>query len=262
MELVQAIVLGAVQGVTEFLPVSSSGHLILFPELFGWAPQGIVFDVTVHVATLCAVFIALRKDIMSVVRGVMKGDKASRLLVIKIFAATIPIVIVGGLWGSFFETFRSTDVVAVSLIIWGVLLGLADRYTALMRGQVAELTKVRWWQAMLIGAIQVFALIPGTSRSGATMTAGLLSGVDRATAARFSFLLAIPAILGAATTTAFDVAQTGLDLPVESLLAGFVSALIFGILAIQLLLIILRRSTFLAFAIYRVALGVFLLLYL
>ncbi len=262
MDVLQAVVLGAVQGLTEFLPVSSSGHLILFPALLGWEPQGLVFDITVHAATLCAILLALRRDIVDLGLRCWRGEKTARLLVLKLLAATVPVAVVGLLWEDNLLALRTTTAVALSLIGWGLLLALADRYTAMMRGQVSETTKVRWSQALFIGCLQIFSLIPGTSRSGATITAGLFSGIDRATATKFAFLLAVPAILGAAASTAIDVSRTGLDLPLDVLGAGFVSALVFGILAIRLLLLIVKHSTFLGFAIYRIALGIFVLLYL
>ncbi len=262
MELLQAIVLGAVQGITEFLPVSSSGHLILFPAFFGWEPFGLSFDVALHLGTLLAILIGLRTDLQALSRDLLRGERSARRLLLNIIVATLPIVIIGGLFGDVFEQTRSVTVVAIMLIVWGVFLALADRFTAVMRGQITSAGKVRPWQAIVIGLIQIFSLIPGTSRSGSTMTAGLMSGLDRQTAARFSFLIAIPAMLGAGVVTAVDVAQTGLDVALTPLALGFASAFVFGVIAIRFLLAFLRRASFLPFAIYRIALGIFLLFYL
>ncbi len=262
MTVLQAVVLGAIQGLTEFLPVSSSGHLILVPALLGWTAQPLAFDLIIHIATLFAVIIALRTDILWLWDGLWKRDKVRVQLCWKLAAATLPALVIGFAFGDWLEGFRGTQTVAVSLIIWGILLGLADRFSALMRGQVKDLGRIRWWQALLIGAIQIFSFIPGTSRSGSTMTAGLFSGLDRVAAARFSFLLAIPITAAAGASALLDVGQNGLDITLLPMLAGFISAFLFGILAIQLLLLVVKNASFVWFAIYRVALGIFILFYL
>lgn len=262
MTVLQAVILGAVQGVTEFLPISSSGHLIIVPELLGWEPQGITFDLIIHLATLLAVIIALRTDLLWLWDGWWKRDPIRLRLTWKLLAATIPALVVGFFLGDWLEGFRDVKIVAASLIGWGILLGLADRFSAMMRGQLKDLGKVQWWQAIFIGVIQVFAFIPGTSRSGSTMTAGLFAGLDRVAAARFSFLLAIPITAAAGASALLDVAQHGLDITLLPMTAGFISAFVFGILAIRLLLIVVRNASFLWFAAYRIALGIFLLLYL
>ncbi|MDQ5952741.1 MAG: undecaprenyl-diphosphatase [Patescibacteria group bacterium] len=262
MTVLQAIVLGAVQGLTEFLPVSSSGHLILVPALLGWSAQPLAFDLIIHIATLFAVVIALRTDILWLWEGLWKRDKARIQLAWKLAAATVPALAVGFAFNDWLEGFRGVQVVAVSLIVWGFLLGLADRFSAMMRGQVKDLGKILWWQAMLIGIIQICSFIPGTSRSGSTMTAGLFSGLDRVAAARFSFLLAIPVTAAAGASALLDVTEHGLDVTLLPMLAGFASAFLFGILAIRLLLIVVKNASFMWFAVYRIALGVFILFYL
>lgn len=260
MNVWQAILLGAVQGLTEFLPISSSAHLILVPKIFGWPEQGLAFDVAVHVATLGAIIVALRKDVVELIRGVRRGDGASRKLTLQLLVATVPAVVVGVAVGDALDQVRGLTIIGQSLIVWGILLVIAD-VIARRRTGITATTKVKWWQALVIGFIQVLAFIPGTSRSGATMTAGLFSGLDRPTAARFSFLLAIPAIAGAGAKTAFDAWQNGLDVPVAALMAGCLSAFVFGILAIRLLLLVVRKFSFVWFAAYRILLGV-LLIYL
>lgn len=262
MTVLQAVVLGAVQGLTEFLPVSSSGHLLLVPALLGWEPQPLAFDLIIHIATLFAVIIALRADIVWLWDGVWKRDPVRLQLCYKLAAATVPALVVGFFLGDWLESLRSAQIAAVSLIVWGVLLGLADRFSAMMRGQLKDLGRVQWWQAAFIGIIQIFSFIPGTSRSGSTMTAGLFSGLDRVAAARFSFLLAIPITAAAGASALIDVANHGTDIALLPMLTGFVSAFIFGILAIRLLLVVVRGSSFVWFAIYRVALGIFILFYL
>ena len=260
--MLQAVVLGAVQGLTEFLPVSSSGHLILVPALLGWDPQGLAFDLIIHLATLFAVIVALRTDIVWLWDGLWRRDPVRLQLCVKLAAAALPALVIGFFWGDWFEGIRSVQVVAISLIVWGALLGAADRFSALMRGQLKDLGKVFWWQALFIGVIQVFSFIPGTSRSGSTMTAGLFSGLDRVAAARFSFLLAIPVTAAAGASALLDVAQHGLDISLMPMLVGFLSAFVFGLFAIRFLLFVVRKASFVWFAVYRVALGIFLLLYL
>lgn len=262
MTVLQAVVLGAIQGVTEFLPISSSGHLIIVPELLGWEAQGIAFDLIIHLATLLAVIMAMRAEIMWLWEGWRRRDRVRVQLISKLLLATIPALFVGFFFRDWLEGFRGVQTVAISLIVWGALLGLADRFSAMMRGQVKDLGRVQWWQAILIGVIQIFAFIPGTSRSGSTMTAALFSGLDRVAAARFSFLLAIPITAAAGVSALLDVAQHGLDITLLPMLTGFISAFIFGILAIRLLLLVVRNASFVWFAVYRIALGIFLLFYL
>lgn len=260
MTPLQAIVLGALQGVTEFLPISSSGHLIVVPALLGWEEQGIVFDVTVHLATLCAIVIALKNEIVSVVKGAREGVKADRSLIAKLLVATVPAFAVGALWGGELDSVRTVVIVAWMLIGWGVLLFVADHYPRKLTVDARRVYEVGWKQAIVVGIAQAFALVPGTSRSGATMTVGLLSGMDRGQAARFSFLLAVPAILGAGVKTAFDAAQAGnIQLDWLALGLGFASALVCGVLAIRFLFFVIRKSGFGPFAAYRIALGIIIL---
>ncbi|KKW29955.1 MAG: Undecaprenyl-diphosphatase [Candidatus Uhrbacteria bacterium GW2011_GWD2_52_7] len=261
MTIVHAVVLGAVQGITEFLPISSSGHLIIFPEVFGWEPNGMTFDVAVHVATLLAIVVAMRSDIVDMVRRLLRHEASAPRLVAFLAIATVPAVIAGGMFGDWFDGVRTIPIIATSLIVWGIILAVADRVAA--RAKPGKgLYGLTWFQALFIGLVQVFALIPGTSRSGSTMSAGLLTGLDRETAARFSFLLAIPAIAGAGLLTGLDVAKAGLDVGIPELLAGAVAAFISGIVAIKFLMFVIKRANFLWFAGYRIILGLMLLLFL
>ena len=193
MTIAQAVILGAVQGLTEFLPVSSSGHLILVPSILGWDIQDITFDAVLHLATLAAIFVGLWPEIHKIVHGLKtpKTDPWGRLGWM-IVAATLP-AIVGFFFEDFIETaLRQTWIVAVSLAFWGVLLILADRL--MKKGGEAHVERTGLKRAMIVGCFQALALIPGTSRSGVTITAGLFAGLSRETATRFSFLLGIPAI--------------------------------------------------------------------
>lgn len=257
----EAVTLGALQGVTEFFPVSSSGHLVVVPALFGWEEQGLLFDVTVHLGTLVAIIIALRREIGSVIKGAREGTKADRALIVKLLVATVPALLVGGLLGGAIDSVRTVPVVAVMLIVWGILLALADLWPKKRTIDARRVHDVSWPQAIAVGIAQAFALIPGTSRSGATMTVGLFADMDRGQAARFSFLLGIPAIAAAGAKTIWDAAQAGAaDIPWTTLGLGFVSALLFGIIAIRFLFFVIRKVGFVPFAVYRIALGILLLL--
>ncbi|MFH1712320.1 MAG: undecaprenyl-diphosphatase UppP [Patescibacteria group bacterium] len=259
MTIIQAIILGAIQGITEFLPISSSGHLIIFPEFLGWEQQGAAFDVMIHLATLLAIIWVLFDDIVDIFKRLTKKSwKQSEF--IKIAVATVPVVIFGLIVsGAFFDSVRTVQVVAINLIVFGGFLWFADWYSTKIKGKVKKTEDITWKQAIFVGVSQMIALIPGVSRSGVTITGGLFAGLDRKTAARFSFLLAIPAIAGAGLLVSFDVIQTGLETPVPSLIAGFISAFIFGSLAIKFLLKILVRSDYRWFAVYRIGLGLILL---
>jgi len=258
MTVVQAFVLGVVQGITEFLPISSSGHLILVPELFGWETQSLAFDALVHVATLGAIFVALWSDIAHIGKAMfkIKKDDWSRLGIM-ILVATVPVVVVGLLFRNVIETsLRSPVVVAVSLGVWGIALYLADR--RVKKHPVTSVNQVSWSSALGIGLAQAVALVPGTSRSGITMTAGLTSGLNRETAARFSFLLGIPAIALAGAAAMLDLFQGQIDIGILPLVVGFFSAFFTGILTIQFLLNLLKRSNFAVFAVYRIVLAFFI----
>ncbi len=254
MTVIQAIVLGAIQGITEFLPISSSGHLIALPSIFGWEQQSIDFDVMVHLGTLLAICWMMRSDIILAI-------KKPRLL-LAIGLATVPIVLAGlFITDDFLLITRTTTIVAASLIFWGIILWIADLYSDKIKGHIANIEKMSLGKAAIIGVAQVIALIPGTSRSGITMTAGLFAGLDRRAAARFSFLLAIPAVAGAGFMTLIDAMQTGFVTSMPILTIGFVSSAIFGALAIHFLLKLIQRMSYKWFAIYRIVLGLVLLLF-
>ncbi|MFA5946669.1 MAG: undecaprenyl-diphosphatase UppP [Patescibacteria group bacterium] len=260
MPILHAIILGLVQGLTEFLPVSSSGHLIVFPELLGWDVSSVTFDVAIHVATLGAIVVALKDDIIKVIKGIVKNNENDKSLALKIVVATIPAVVIGGLFHNAFESWRSMTVVGAMLIVWGVVLFVADEVAKRTPRMVLLTEKMPWLAVLLIGLAQVLAFVPGTSRSGVTMSVGLLAGLSKETAAKFSFFLAIPAILGAGAVTFLEVLQNGLDVPIPSLVAGSIAAFVSGIFAIRFLLLIIKKWSFAPFAIYRVVFGVILLI--
>lgn len=265
MSLFQAFILGAIQGITEFLPISSSGHLILVPELFGWPDQGVAFDVAVHVATLGAILVVFSKDVKTILVGMIGSrNREEGRVGWLILIATIPAVLVGLFLGDQIETtFRSAEAVAVSLAFWGVVLAVADLYASRRSKRVVNSMKnMSIGKAIVIGVAQAVALIPGTSRSGITISAGLFSGLDRLQAARFSFLLAIPSIMGAAVLTAVDVTQSGTSIDPLMLLVGFISAFIFGILSIRFLLRLIAKTSYAWFTAYRLLLAATILILL
>jgi len=262
MTIPQAIIAGIIQGITEFLPISSSGHLIIVREFFGIEMESLSFDVAVHIATLIAVIWVMRKEILDIIKEFF-SKKIWKSTGLKIIAATIPAVIFGLiLRGDLIDIIRTTQVVAASLIFWGIVLYIADIFARRQKRLIKKLKKIGWFRAIIIGVAQAIALIPGTSRSGITMTAGLFAGIDRVRAARFSFLLSIPAILGAGALTTFEAVETGLDVSIWALIIGCIAALISGIIAIQFLLKFLEKGTYTGFAIYRIIIGILLLIFL
>lgn len=256
MTLTAAFVLGLIQGLTEFLPVSSSGHLILAPAFLGWAEQPISFDVALHMGTLLAIFVALRADIAALTGRLFDRDIGAWKFAGVLVLATIPAVIFGGLGGDLLDSLRTPKVIAFMLVSWGVLLSYAEIVSRRVRKTEVDPLKVGPLKGLAIGIVQALALLPGTSRSGGTLTAGIFLGLSREAAVRFSFLLGIPAILGAGVKTAYDVSKTGIDVGALPLLVGFVTSLLVGIFAIRLLLLVTRRWSLHVFTAYRIALAV------
>lgn len=259
MTVFQALVLGIVQGLAEFLPISSSAHLSLVPFIFGWQDPGLAFDVALHLGTLAAVlwyfrlqWIELTKAGFQIVRTMrVQGEEQWRAVYIVI--ATIPGAIGGLLLQEYAETvFRNPLITACTLIVLGVLLWAADRYAP----QVRTLREIRWLDALLIGLAQVCALIPGVSRSGATMTAGRALGFDRTGAATFSFLMSMPITAAAAVVKVPEALHEGVTLPI---VVGILASGISGWLAISVLLKFVSTRSFGVFAVYRVILGMVIL---
>ena len=254
----QATVLGFIQGLTEFLPISSSAHLILTSTLFDWSDQGITFDVSLHLGSLFAVLIYFRKDLKDLKFGGLRSisNKAKfdneRLLWL-IIIATIPAGFMGFVFDDYIEKYtRSIIVIAASTFVFALILMYADKTNHRSR----SLHDLSWKEALCIGAAQAIALIPGTSRSGITMTAALLLGCERKSAAKFSFLLAIPIILG---STILRFSELVYDSPSHiDLLLLFYGALISGIIAygcIHYFLKLIDEIGFLPFVIYRIILA-------
>lgn len=260
MDLIQLIVLALIQGITEFLPISSSAHLILLPILTGWKDQGLVYDVAVHFGSLFAVIWYFREDIKKVLfdwfSSVLGGEKTEdSRLGWAVIIGTIPAVIFGLLLDDLIETtLRSPLVIATTTIVFGLLLWYADRTANQIRTEKSLMLK----DALFIGLAQALALIPGTSRSGITMTAGLMLGLTRQAAARFSFLLSIPIIIAAAGLKSKDLISGGeavdwFGLSFVTILSG-ISAYI----CIYYFLKLINQIGMLPFVIYRLLLGAFL----
>ena len=259
MDIISAALLGVVQGLTEFLPVSSSGHLILARAFFGWDPGrfGIAFDVACHVGTLLAVVAFFRADVAKLVTaapGALAGrdgeyERFGRLII----AGTIPIVIVGGLFADVIETrLRSPLVVAVTLTIGAIGLIAAER----IGRKIRDARSLGYGEALLIGIAQAAALAPGISRSGATLTMSLFLNVRRESAARFVFLMSLPAIVAAAAKEALDVSEVGMaGVPVTLLAVGLVVSAIVGYITIKFFVRYLASHSLEVFAYYRFALA-------
>jgi undecaprenyl-diphosphatase len=260
MSITHIIVLALVQGFTEFLPISSSAHLILVPVLTHWPDQGLAFDVAVHVGTLSAVVMYFRKDISEMFVDWTKSitqrkHTAHSKLAWAVIFGSIPVGVGGLLLHNLADTvFRSPLVIAYATIGFGILLGVSDW----MGKKVESLEKLSWPHIIIIGTSQVLALIPGTSRSGITMTAGLALGLTRQAAARFSFLLSIPAILMAGGYESLKLLKAA-SVDWTSLFLGVALSAISAYLCIHLFLKLLDRIGMLPFVIYRLVLGVFLI---
>jgi undecaprenyl-diphosphatase len=247
----QAIVLGIVQGLTEFLPVSSSGHLILIPWLLKWQEDpGLAFDVVLHLGSLLALLVFYWREWLEMAMSLVNGNRDQRRLLLLLIVASVPGAIIGVLLEKEAETiFRSPILIAVTLAILGLLLWAADAIGSKKR-KIGDLTFV---DAILIGLSQALAIIPGVSRSGATITTARLLGIERADAANFSFLMATPIIAGAGLHEAHHAFQAGLT---PQLGWGFAASAVFSLIAIVWLLNYVRTHSYRSFAIYRIALAV------
>jgi len=260
MDFIQILVLALVQGLTEFLPVSSSAHLILVPVLTGWEDQGLAFDVAVHVGTLFAVVAYFRKELgrmtVSWVGSVTgKGIDDDARLAWAVLFGTIPVGLAGLLFKDFIEeNLRSAYVLAVASLVFGLLLWWAD---ARARGQRDEYS-LGWRDVVFIGLAQALALIPGTSRSGATMTAGLFLGLSRQASARFSFLLSIPVIVLAGGLKTLDYLQEASLGDMQPLMLGALLSGVSAYFCIHYFLKLLEKLGMLPFVIYRIVLATFL----
>ncbi|MGD8340667.1 MAG: undecaprenyl-diphosphate phosphatase [Gammaproteobacteria bacterium] len=253
MTLFEALFLALIQGLTEFLPISSSGHLILTPTFFGWTDQGLGFDIAVHLGTLTAVVVYFRRDLMAMARGVLIRDSVDGRLARQLIVASIPVALAGALSADLVSTvLRTPAVIAATSAGFGILLWVVDRF---MRGERSE-RELGLIDALAIGLAQALALIPGTSRSGITMTMALALGLSREAAGRFSFLLAIPAIGMAASWQLVQFARAPETVLWQALVPATVLAAITAFIAIALFLRLIGRIGMGVFAVYRVLLAI------
>jgi undecaprenyl-diphosphatase len=256
LPLLHLAILAVIQGLTEFLPVSSSGHLALVPRILDWPDQGMVIDIAVHVGTLGAVMVYSWRDIGRMLVGVIRafqgrGHPGIRLVTL-IIIGSLPVIGAGYLASRYLgDALRTVEVIAWSTIGFGLLLGFADRAGMTIR----RIEHMGHGTALFIGLAQVLALIPGASRSGVTMTAARILGFERADAARFSLLLGIPAILGAGTLGGLKLYQSGdIALGLDAALAAGI-AFVAALISITVMMAWLRRAGFMPFVIYRLILG-------
>ncbi len=259
MDLVHIIVLAVVQGLTEFLPISSSAHLVLTPRVLGFPDQGLAFDVAVHIGSLLAVMGYFRADIILMVRDFFRSLSGAREatqnshLAWGILLATVPVAVFGLLFKDLVATeLRSPQVIAASTIGFGLLLWIFDVKGRRNRDEHS----LTWKHALIIGLFQALALIPGTSRSGITITAGLMLGLTRRAASRFSFLLAIPTILMAGGMATLELFQTSVPVDWPAMILGVVLSFVTAYLCIHYFLSFIERISMLPFVLYRLLLGI------
>jgi len=257
MTWTQIIVLAIVQGLTEFLPISSSGHLVLVPSVFGWTDQGLVFDIAVHFGSLLAVCVYFRNDLAGLLRGGLsvlhgRADSLQSRLALSIAIGTVPAAIAGLLFADWIEAnLRDPMIVVCTLAGYAVLMAAADRFGSRAR----NISNIRISDALVIGIAQALALVPGTSRSGVTITAGMMLGLQRQDAARFSFLLSVPVILLATIYkgTSIIIAGTPIDWGALAVAAA-ISALV-AYLSIEFFMRFVNAIGLMPFAIYRLILA-------
>ena len=274
MNIITAVALGIIQGLTEFLPVSSSGHLVLFQKIFGVSEPALLFDTMVHVGTLAAVVAVLWRDILAILRRLFQPLTAYLII------ATVPAVVCALVFKNSIErAFESGRFLGFAFLITAALLAVAELLSrhrpSGVSGNGPEKNAMKWYDALIIGVMQAIAIIPGVSRSGATISGALSRKIDRDFSARFSFLLSIPAIMGALVLQLFDlikgahgtappgtveVASSGQGIGAAAIIAGTLSAAIVGFFAVRFMLKIIREKSLWGFAIYTGILGLLVLL--
>ena len=257
MDVFQALFLGLLQGLTEFLPISSSAHLILTPVFFGWDDQGVGFDLSVHFGTLLAVVLYFREDVFGIARDGLISVSRRKIvgqgaLAWYLVIGTIPAGLAGlALLDMIDNELRAVEVIFLTTLFFGLLLGIADWLPKRQR----TLDKLNWKDALLVGIAQALALVPGTSRSGVTITAGLFLGMARETASRFSFLLAIPIIVLASAVKLLEVATSDVIVDWSGFLIGGVTSFLMAITAIHFFLKWLNTVGMWPYVIYRIILA-------
>lgn len=260
MTLLQIVTLAIIQGITEFLPVSSSGHLALTPVLLNWKDQGLALDVAVHVGTLGAVMVYLWRDLWMIIRGLLRLptgriDEGAHLAW-RVGIASIPVLVVGIMVRTYFgDAMRTPLVIGWAFIVFGALLYFSDR----MGLTIKRIPHMTAGAAFLIGIAQSFAIIPGASRAGTTITMARMLGFERRDAARFSMLLSIPAIVGAGVLLGHEVLESGDTVLQANVILAAAFAFIAAFIAITAMMFWLRRQSFTPFVLYRIVVGIVVL---
>ena len=261
MPFTQILILAAIQGITEFLPISSSGHLILVPKLTGLADQGLMLDVAVHVGTLMAVILYFWRDVFGMARALFRIFRqianhrmldAEFWLFCKLVLATLPVIGAGFYVNKYLgANLRTLEIIGWATLCFGILLFVADKINMTVR----KMEHISFGGAFFIGLMQAISLVPGTSRAGITMTAARFLGVERQDAARFSLLLSIPTIIGAGVLKGYELSESADRVLFYDVLTVTGLSFLFALMAISLLMVWLRRASFTPFVIYRILLG-------
>ena len=261
MEIIQAIILGVVQGITEVLPISSSGHLVLFPWFFNFKDPGLSFDVALHLGTLLAIVSIFRNDILNILKGglniITKKDPSDfyQKLFLFLAVATVPGIVAGVFLKNYAENaFRNPIIIAGTLVLFGLILYIADKLDI----KPKNLEKITFLDSVAIGISQAIAIIPGVSRSGITISAGLFRKLNREDGARFSFILSVPIILGAGLYQLKELSFESLVSPV--FIIGFLAAFISSFASVKFLMSFVRNHSFNVFVYYRMVLAVVIIL--
>jgi len=267
MEYWQIILLGIIQGITEFLPISSSGHLILAPIIFNFPDQGLALDAILHVATLLSIIIFFKTDLINLSKGLFlkSASPDHKRVSWGIVLASFPAGLAGLFFGDYIENnLRDPNFVAVNLFIWSLVFLAADRFSKKVQSPNKEIESLTLKQILIVGFGQMLALLPGTSRSGVTIAAGLFSNISKITAARFSFLLGAPIVLAAGSLKIWHLVSgpaTETPYSIGQLAVGFVTAFVVGYFSIKALLGILEKAGLIPFIVYRIILSVGILVY-
>jgi undecaprenyl-diphosphatase len=255
----QFILIGVIQGITEFLPISSSGHLVLFGQLSNWEDQGLFTDIAVHFGTLFAVIFYLRKDIFYLFANVFQFKFIKDQIIFKIILSTLPAILIGYFIYDYVSIyFRNIQLIAISSILFAIILYLADK----IQIQNKSWKKITYLEALLVGLFQVMAFIPGASRAGVTITGARFLGYDRLNAVRFSMILSIPIILASMTLSLINVSKENyVDVNLSQSFTAAIVAFITALLSIIFLMKFIKTFSFNIFIIYRLFLGILLLLF-
>ena len=253
----QYFIIGLLQGITEFLPISSSGHLVLISEISRWEDQGLFTDIAVHGGTLIAVLIYLRKEIVKIIKNFFQNRLSYNTLLFKIILATLPAVVVGIFVYNYIEDyFRNLEVVAWASIIFGIILFFADKQNS----NNSSWEEMKFSDALIIGCFQILAFIPGASRAGVTITGGRFLGFNRSNAAIFSMLLSIPIILASLMISLSDLAKDPDSMVnVQQSMFAALIACITSLISIHFMMRVIQNSNFNLFIFYRICLGIVLL---